>query len=76
MTSELDKFEMDAQHVIDKLLLESPYKEYANFFNAVIVKVPSNESGTDHPANATDVSEPIFPQATYPLAPIAKAVAW
>ncbi len=63
-STELDKFEVDAQHVIDKLLVESPYKEYANFFNAVLVKVPSNESGTDHPANATDVTEPVFPQGT------------
>jgi len=62
MSTELDKFEDDAQHVIDKLLVESPYKEYANFFNAIIIKVPSNESGTDHPATATDVSEPVFPQ--------------
>jgi len=62
MSSEQDKFESDAQLVIDKLLLESPYKEYANFINAVIVKVPSNESGTDHPADATDVTEPVFPQ--------------
>ncbi len=64
MSNELDKFELDAQHVIDKLLLESPYREYANFINAVIVKVPSNESGTDHPADATDVTEPVFPQGT------------
>ena len=62
LSTELDKFEDDAQHVIDKLLVEPPYEEYANFFNAVIVKVPSNESGTDHPADATDVVEPVFPQ--------------
>ena len=62
LSTELDKFEDDAQEVIDKLLLESPYKEYADFINAVIVSVPSNESGTDHPADATDVSEPVFPQ--------------
>jgi len=61
-STEMVKFEDDAQHVMDKLLVESPYKEYANFFNATIVKVPSVESGTDHPANATDVTEPVFPQ--------------
>lgn len=64
LSSELDKFEADAQLVITKLFDESPYKEYANFFNAIIVRVPSNESGTDHPATATDVTEPVFPQGT------------
>lgn len=62
LNSEMDKFQLDAENVVDQLLIESPYKEYANFFNAIIIKVPSNETGTDHPATATDVSEPVFPK--------------
>lgn len=59
--SELDKFTVDAQNVFDKLFIESPYKEYKNFFNVVIVKVPSNESGANHPGTARDVDEPVHP---------------
>lgn len=63
-STEQGKFKLDAQDVMDELFLESPFLEYKAFFNTAIVKVPSVESGTDHPATATDQSEPVFPVAT------------
>ncbi|MDO7170772.1 M64 family metallopeptidase [Mariniflexile sp. AS56] len=56
--SELAQFKTDATGFVNKMFSQSPFKEYFNFFNVHIIKVPSNESGADHPGNATDVSEP------------------
>jgi hypothetical protein len=56
--SELAKFKTDAINFTNAMFNESPFKEYANYFNVHIVKVPSNESGADHPGNANDVAEP------------------
>lgn len=61
LDSELDLFFSDAQAFNEKLFQESPYKEYASFFNVVTIKVPSNESGASHPGTATDVTEPSHP---------------
>jgi hypothetical protein len=41
----------------------SPFAEYRNYFNVFAIQVISEESGADHPATATDVSEPVFPAA-------------
>ncbi len=59
--TEFGKFSDDAQDFMNSLFAESPYKEYQSYFNVVIIKVPSNESGASHPGTATDVTEPATP---------------
>lgn len=54
--SEFDQFEADATEISDYFFNQTPYKEYANYFNVYIIKVPSNESGASHPGNAADES--------------------
>lgn len=56
--NELDKFITDANSFTTAFFKETPYKEYKNYFNVFAIKVPSNESGADHPGTATDVTEP------------------
>tara|TARA_R110000868_G_scaffold8478_5_gene43940 strand:- start:25260 stop:26681 length:1422 start_codon:yes stop_codon:yes gene_type:complete len=56
--SELAQFKTDAISFTNTLFIQSPFKEYANYFNVHIIKVPSNESGADHPGTATNVTEP------------------
>ncbi len=63
-TSELSKFITDATNFSNEMFTQSPFKEYTDYFNVYAIKVPSNESGTDHPATATDVVEPVFPATT------------
>ncbi|PWH83422.1 peptidase M64 [Algibacter marinivivus] len=55
---ELDKFVTDATNFSNSLFSQSPFSEYADYFNVYAIKVPSNDSGTDHPGTATDVTEP------------------
>ncbi|GAA4887730.1 hypothetical protein GCM10023311_09420 [Flaviramulus aquimarinus] len=57
LSSELDQFMVDANSFVDKMLLLSPFTAYENYFNIYAIKIPSNESGADHPATATDVDE-------------------
>ena len=52
--SELDKFSQDAASFTEALFNKSPYQSYKNFFNVFTIKVPSNESGADHPGDADD----------------------
>lgn len=59
--SELSQFIIDATSFMNAMFSQSPFLEYANFFNLYAIKVPSNESGSDHPGTATDVSEPKTP---------------
>lgn len=56
--SELNQFIIDATNFSDALFEETPYKEYQNYFNVHAIKVPSNESGANHPGTASDVTEP------------------
>ncbi|MCA0231057.1 MAG: M64 family metallopeptidase [Bacteroidetes bacterium] len=56
-----DQFRTDAQNITNYLFSVTPFKEYKNYFNVDIVKVPSNQSGAKHPATATDVNEPVIP---------------
>lgn len=60
-TSELDKFITDATGFTAEMFSQSPFVEYSKYFNVYAIKVPSNESGADHPATATDVTEPATP---------------
>ncbi len=61
--SELPQFILDATSFTDELFVQSPFLEYKDYFNVYAIKVPSNESGADHPGTATDVNEPVFPVA-------------
>ena len=62
-SNELTTYISDATNISNSLFNASPFKEYKNFFNIYAIEVPSNESGADHPANGSDVVEPIFPMA-------------
>ncbi|GAA3636786.1 M64 family metallopeptidase [Flavivirga jejuensis] len=63
-TAELPLFISDATSFSNNMFSQSPFLEYANYFNVYAIKVPSNESGADHPATATDTDEtgitPVF----------------
>ncbi|WP_282073510.1 M64 family metallopeptidase [Polaribacter atrinae] len=53
-STELNQFITDATNFSNALFAETPYKEYKNYFNVHAIKVPSNESGANHPGTATD----------------------
>lgn len=64
-SGELDDFVTDATNISDQLFDKSPFLEYASFFNIYAIKVPSAESGADHPGTANeDSSGPLFPVAS------------
>ena len=56
--SELNQFALDAGNFSTEFFTQSPYREYRNYFNVFIIKVPSDESGASHPGTAPDVTEP------------------
>ena len=56
--TEFEKFKVDAESIVSDMFSQSPFLEYADYFNVHIIKVPSNESGADHPGTGTDVTEP------------------
>ena len=58
---EMNRFIEDARRFKDKFFSEKPFNRYKDYFNAVVVKVPSNQSGATHPGTATDVIEPAHP---------------
>jgi hypothetical protein len=47
----------------NNLFTQPPFSNYKNFFNVYAIKVPSVESGADHPGTATDITEDL---ATHP----------
>lgn len=51
---ELSTFITDATSFTNYLFSQSPFLEYANYFNVYAIEVPSNDSGADHPGTATD----------------------
>lgn len=55
--SEFTQFKADAVNYTNNMFTESPFKEYANYFNVHIIYVPSNESGADHPGESNDPAE-------------------
>lgn len=61
--AELPTFDLVADTIANMIFTQTPLKEYKNFFNVHCVNVPSAESGCDHPADATDVVEPVIPWA-------------
>ncbi|WP_452221891.1 M64 family metallopeptidase [Lacinutrix salivirga] len=52
--SELDQFITDATSFSNSLFSQSPFLEYESYFNVYAIRVPSNESGADHPGTAAD----------------------
>ncbi|WP_372753420.1 M64 family metallopeptidase [Mariniflexile sp.] len=64
--SELAKFKTNAINFTTELFNQSPFKEYANYFNVHIIKVASNQSGADHPGTSTNPME----TPTSPLTPV------
>ena len=53
--SQLDKFVNDSHNVLDALVKEPPFSNYQNYFNAFLIKVPSNVSGAaNSPQNLID----------------------
>lgn len=58
---EMPQFLQDVAEINSDLFSQSPFSNYAAFFNAFTIEVPSEDSGTDHPGTATDVNEPAFP---------------
>ena len=56
-TSELPQFKTDAINFVNAMFSQSPFKEYANYFNVHIIKAPSVQSGADHPGTSIDPLE-------------------
>jgi len=59
---EFAKFKDDAESLVTNMFSQSPFLEYAHYFNVHIINVPSNESGADHPGTAIGESgiTPVF----------------
>ncbi|GAA4238560.1 hypothetical protein GCM10022291_29490 [Postechiella marina] len=51
-STEFDKFKTDAESLVSDMFTQSPFLEYAEYFNVHIIKVPSAQSGADHPGTA------------------------
>ncbi|EGV44113.1 T9SS type A sorting domain-containing protein [Bizionia argentinensis JUB59] len=53
-TSELTLFRNHALNFSNSIFSQSPFSEYAEYFNVHIINVISNESGASHPRTSTD----------------------
>lgn len=60
---EINKYREHVTSTGDYLFQVSPFKEYANYFNVYAIKVPSVQSGADHPRTAVDC----VPASEHPL---------
>ena len=60
-SSEQVNFIADANNLSDYLFTQTPWFNYSNYFNVFAIRVISSQSGTTHPGNAFDVSEPASP---------------
>ncbi len=56
-SGELPNFITQVNAFKDNIFTQTPFKEYRNFFNFYAIKVPSTDSGCNHPRNATDITE-------------------
>ncbi len=65
-TSELNDFKTDAISFVNDMFSQSPFSEYTDYFNVHIVKVPSTESGADHPGTSINP----FESPSSPITPI------
>lgn len=57
-SGQLTTFVTQATALQTYLLTQNPYLEYRNFFNFYAIKVPSVESGADHPGTADESNPP------------------
>ncbi len=66
---ELNTFITQATAVKTFIFTQPPYQQYQNFFNFYAIRVPSMQSGADHPANAGDEAssppQPVLVADTY-----------
>ena len=58
---EMHKFVKDTRKFKNKFFSEKSFNQYKDYFNIIVIKVPSNESGATHPGTAIDVVEPKHP---------------
>jgi hypothetical protein len=63
-TTEFAQFEIDANAFVTDMFSQSPFSEYTDYFNVIIIKVPSNERGASHPGTASDEASYNVPVAT------------
>lgn len=56
-SNEFTKFITDATNFSNTMFGQSPFSQYANYFNVYAIKVPSNESGADHPGTSIEPLE-------------------
>jgi len=52
--AEFPQFIADANNMMNSLFNTTPFQEYQDYFNVFIIKVPSQQSGADHPRTASD----------------------
>lgn len=59
--AQMSQFITKAKELNNAIFNTPPFSNYASFFNAFAIKVPSPDSGAKHPGTATDVTEPASP---------------
>ena len=68
-SGQLNTFVTNVTTVKDFIFTQTPYQQYQNFFNFYAIKVPSTDSGADHPGNASDEAsspaQPVLVANTY-----------
>lgn len=65
---EADSYTSSARQLTNYLFSVSPFMEYRNYFNVFAIRVPSVQSGADHPGNAYDEgsgTQPVLTVNTY-----------
>lgn len=62
--SELTRFRTDVDRIVASLFTQTPFREYQQYFNVFVVRVPSAQSGASHPRTASDCTSSTLPVAT------------
>jgi hypothetical protein len=55
---ELSNYLTNTQNLTNYIFSSSPFREYKNYFNVFAIRIPSEQSGANHPANAGDEGSP------------------
>ena len=55
---ELDNYLTNTRSLTNYIFNSSPFREYRNYFNVFAIRIPSEQSGANHPANAADEGSP------------------
>ena len=67
--AELPDYKTKVQNLSNYLFTISPFSEYKNYFNVFAIRVPSSQSGANHPGTASDESssggQPVMSVSTY-----------